>query len=94
MHANASDEINVFDLSMQRNREPCWVCSVPAFACATSINMRCATSLPIPCLKCRSTAQATSAPACWSNAAIGGIFRAWALVGAYDDNLAGVADWT
>ena len=53
---------------------PCWACSTQACACATSITMRCATSRPIPCSKCRSTAPATSVPACWSTAASAALF--------------------
>jgi hypothetical protein len=67
--ANAGDEVNVFDLSMQRNRGALMrlldagvrVRYFDHHAVRDILRIRCSTR--------RSTAPATSAPACWSIAA-------------------------
>ena len=92
MHANASDEINVFDLSMQRNR------AALLGLLGADVRVRYFDHhavRDIPCHPLLEVQVDRASDVCTSllvDRRIGGAFRAWALVGAYGDNLAGVAD--
>ena len=92
VHANAGDEINVFDLSMQRNRD--------ALLGLLGVGVRvryfdhhAVRDIPShPLLEVQVDCASDVCTSLLVDRRIGGAFRAWALVGAYGDNLAGVAD--
>lgn len=92
VHAKAGDEVNVFDLSIRRNRQALGqlldvgarvryfdhheVCEMPSHPLLEA-HIDCASDICTSLLVDRR---------------LGGAHRAWALVGAYGDNLAAVAD--
>ena len=92
VHANAGDEVNVFDLSMQRNRA--------ALLGLLGVGVRvryfdhhAVRDIPLhPLLEVQIDCASDVCTSLLVDRCIGGAFRAWALVGTYGDNLAGVAD--
>ena len=92
VHANAGDEVNVFDLSMQRKRA--------ALLGLLGVGVRvryfdhhAVRDIPShPLLEVQVDCASDVRTSLLVDRRIGGTFRAWALVGAYGDNLAGVAD--
>ena len=92
VHANAGDEVNVFDLSMQRNR------AALLGLLAAGVHVRyfdhhAVRDIPSdPLLDVQVEYASDVCTSLLVDRRIGGAFRAWALVGAYGDNLASVAD--
>ncbi len=90
--AMAGDEVDVFDISMQRNRRDL-MCLLDHGVRVRYFDHHAAGDMPAhPGLDATSTNRATFAPACWWTGILDGAHRAWALVGIYGDNLAAVAD--
>ena len=92
VHANAGDEVNVFDLSMERNR------AALLGLLGAGVRVRYFDHHAVRDIPSHSLLEEhidCASDVCTSllvDRLIGGAFRAWALVGAYGDNLAGVAD--
>lgn len=92
VHADPGDEVNVFDLSMQRNR------AALARLLGAGVRVRyfdhhAVRDIPShPLLDARLDAASDVCTSLLVDRHIGGAFRAWALVGAYGDNLTQVAD--
>jgi hypothetical protein len=90
--ANAGDEVNVFDLAMQRNR------SALARLLDAGVRVRyfdhhAVQDIPShPLLEALIDCASDVCTSLLVDRHIGGAFRAWALVGAYGDNLTRVAD--
>ena len=92
VHANAGDEINVFDLSMQRNRDAL-LGLLGAGVRVRYFDHHAVRDIPShPLLEVQVDCASDVCTSLLVDRHIGGVFRAWALVGAYGDNLAGVAD--
>ena len=92
VHANAGDEINVFDLSMQRNRDAL-LGLLGAGVRVRYFDHHAVRDIPShPLLEVQVDCASDVCTSLLVDRRIGGAFRAWALVGAYGDNLAGVAD--
>ena len=92
VRAGVGDEVNVFDLSMQRNRG--------ALSRLLEVGVRvryfdhhAVRDIPShPLLDAQVDCAGDVCTSLLVDRRIGGAFRAWALVGAYGDNLTGVAD--
>ena len=92
VHANAGDEVNVFDLSMQRNRAAL-LGLLGAGVRVRYFDHHAVRDIPShPLLEVQVDCTSDVCTSLLVDRRIGGAFRAWALVGAYGDNLAGVAD--
>ena len=92
VHANAGDEVNVFDLSMQRNRAAL-LGLLGAGVRVRYFDHHAVRDIPShPLLEVQVDCASDVCTSLLVDRCIGGAFRAWALVGAYGDNLAGVAD--
>jgi hypothetical protein len=92
VHANAGDEVNVFDLSMQRNRAAL-LGLLGADVRVRYFDHHAVRDIPShPLLEVQVDCASDICTSLLVDRCIGGAFRAWALVGAYGDNLAGVAD--
>ena len=92
VHANAGDEVNVFDLSMQRNRAAL-LRLLGAGVRVRYFDHHAVPEIPAdPLLEAQVDCASDVCTSLLVDRRIGGAFRAWALVGAYGDNLAGVAD--
>ena len=92
VHANAGDEVNVFDLSMQRNRAAL-LGLLGAGVRVRYFDHHAVRDIPShPLLEMQVDCASDVCTSLLVDRRIGGAFRAWALVGAYGDNLAGVAD--
>ncbi|HEY8710274.1 MAG TPA: hypothetical protein VIM34_20035, partial [Burkholderiaceae bacterium] len=92
VHANASDEVNVFDLSMQRNRAAL-LGLLGAGVRVRYFDHHAVRDIPShPLLEVQVDCASDVCTSLLVDRRIAGAFRAWALVGAYGDNLAGVAD--
>ena len=92
VHANAGDEVNVFDLSMQRNRAAL-LGLLGAGVHVRYFDHHAVRDIPShPLLEVQVDCASDVCTSLLVDRRIGGAFRAWALVGAYGDNLAGVAD--
>ncbi|HEX7439008.1 MAG TPA: hypothetical protein VF319_02845 [Caldimonas sp.] len=92
VHANAGDEVNVFDLSMQRNRAAL-LGLLGAGVRVRYFDHHAVRDIPShPLLEVQVDCASDVCTSLLVDRRIGGAFRAWALVGAYGDNLAGVAD--
>ena len=92
VHANAGDEVNVFDLSMQRNRDAL-LGLLGAGVRVRYFDHHAVRNIPShPLLEVQVDCASDVCTCLLVDRRIGGAFRAWALVGAYGDNLAGVAD--
>ena len=92
VHANAGDEVNVFDLSMQRNRAAL-LGLLDAGVRVRYFDHHAVSDIPAhPLLEAQVDSASDVCTSLLVDRRIGGAFRAWALVGAYGDNLAGVAD--
>ncbi|MGZ5187026.1 MAG: hypothetical protein ACXWCO_18150 [Caldimonas sp.] len=90
--ANAGDAVNVFDLSLQRNRAPL-LCLLDAGVRVRYFDHHAVRDIPShPLLEARIDGASDVCTSLLVDRHIGGEFRAWALVGAYGDNLTGVAD--
>ena len=92
VHADAGDEVNVFDLSMQRNRAAL-LGLLAAGVRVRYFDHHAVRDIPShPLLEVQVDCASDVCTSLLVDRRIGGAFRAWALVGAYGDNLAGVAD--
>ena len=92
VHANAGDEVNVFDLSMQRNRAAL-LGLLGARVRVRYFDHHAVRGIPShPLLEVQVDCASAVCTSLLVDRRIGGAFRAWALVGAYGDNLASVAD--
>lgn len=92
VHANAGDEVNVFDLSMQRNRAAL-LSLLDAGVHVRYFDHHAVRDIPFhPLLEVQVDCASDVCTSLLVDRRIGGAFRAWALIGAYGDNLASVAD--
>ena len=92
VHANGGDEVNVFDLSMHRNRAAL-LGLLGAGVRVRYFDHHAVGDIPSdPLLEVQVDCASDICTSLLVDRRIDGAFRAWALVGAYDDNLAGVAD--
>jgi hypothetical protein len=92
VHANAGDEVNVFDLSMQRNRTAL-LGLLGAGVRVRYFDHHAVRDIPShPLLDAQVDCAGDVCTSLLVDRRIGGGFRAWALVGAYGDNLTAVAD--
>ena len=92
VHANAGDEVNVFDLSMQRNRAAL-LGLLDAGVRVRYFDHHAVRDIPShPLLEVQVDCASDVCTSLLVDRRINGAFRAWALVGAYGDNLASVAD--
>ena len=92
VHANGGDEVNVFDLSMHRNRAAL-LGLLGAGVRVRYFDHHAAGDIPSdPLLEVQVDCASDICTSLLVDRRIDGAFRAWALVGAYGDNLAGVAD--
>ena len=92
VRANAGDEVNVFDLSMQRNRAAL-LGLLGAGVRVRYFDHHAVRDIPShPLLDARVDCAGDVCTSLLVDRQIGGAFRAWAIVGAYGDNLADVAD--
>ncbi|MDP9964487.1 hypothetical protein J2W37_002207 [Variovorax paradoxus] len=90
--AQAGDEVNVFDLSMQRNRADL-LRLLTRGVHVRYFDHHASGGLPShPCLESHVDEASDACTSLLVDAHLGGAHRAWALVGAYGDNLAAVAD--
>ena len=92
VHASVGDEVNVFDLSMQRNRAAL-LGLLGAGVRVRYFDHHAVRDIPShPLLEVQVDCASDVCTSLLVDRRIGGAFRAWALVGTYGDNLAGVAD--
>ena len=92
VHANAGDEVSVFDLSMQRNRAAL-LGLLGAGVRVRYFDHHAVRDIPShPLLEVQVDCASDVCTSLLVDRRINGAFRAWALVGAYGDNLASVAD--
>lgn len=92
VHADAGDTVNVFDLSLQRNRIAL-LRLLDAGVQVRYFDHHVADDIPRhPLLEAHIDRASDVCTSLLVDRALGGAFRGWALVGAYGDNLAGVAD--
>lgn len=90
--AHPGDEVNVFDLSMQRNRAAL-LHLLDAGVRIRYFDHHAVRDIPShPALEAHVDVASDICTSLLVDRALGGSFRAWALVGAYGDNLARVAD--
>ena len=90
--ARRGDEVNVFDLSMQRNRAAL-LHLLDAGVRIRYFDHHAVRDIPShPALEVHVDIASDICTSLLVDRALGGSFRAWALVGAYGDNLAPVAD--
>ena len=90
--AAAGDEVNVFDLSMQRNRAALRRL-LEAGVRVRYVDHHAAGEVPVhPRLEAHLDAASDVCTSLLVDRLLGGALRGWALVGAYGDNLAPVAD--
>ena len=91
--AEAGDEVLVCDLSMQRNHAALLrLLRRAACRCATSTTTRSTTCRSMPALQACIDFDPRVCTSLLMDRLLDGRFRAWALVGAYGDNLTRVAD--
>ena len=92
VQAGAGDTVNVFDLSLQRNRSALQRL-LDAGVRVRYFDHHAADDIPHhPLLEAHIDRASDVCTSLLVDRALGGAYRAWALVGAYGDNLAGVAD--
>lgn len=92
VQAHCGDELNVFDLSMQRNRAAL-LRLLHAGVRVRYFDHHAVADMPAHALlEARIDCGSDVCTSLLVDRSIGGVFRAWALVGAYGDNLAPVAD--
>ena len=92
VHANGGDEVNVFDLSMHRNRDAL-LGLLGAGVRVRYFDHHAVRDIPSdPLFEVQVDCSSDICTSLLVDRRIGGAFRVWALVGAYGDNLAGVAD--
>ena len=92
VQAHAGDEVDVFDLSMQRNR-PALLRLLDAGVTVRYFDHHAAPDVPSHrLLDAHIDCASDVCTSLLVDRCIGAVFRAWALVGAYGDNLSQVAD--
>ncbi|HEX7436177.1 MAG TPA: hypothetical protein VF308_05680 [Caldimonas sp.] len=92
VNAKAGDDVNVFDLSLQRNRAPL-LRLLDAGVRVRYFDHHAVRDIPShPLLEAQVDCASDVCTSLLVDRRIGGAFRAWALVGAYGDNLTRVAD--
>jgi hypothetical protein len=92
VEARAGDTVNVFDLSLQRNRAAL-LRLLEAGVTVRYFDHHAADDIPQhPLLEAHIDRTSDVCTSLLVDRALGGAFRGWALVGAYGDNLSGVAD--
>ncbi len=90
--ANAADEVNVFDLSIERNRAAL-LRLLEAGVRVRYFDHHAVSDIPShPLLEAHIDGASDVCTSLLVDRRLGGAFRAWALVGAYGDNLTEVAD--